>query len=216
MAYIDPQRDPGPQKALFQRADHSNRGREWENQLKAVHDWYRLAGKADVIQNPNEWSFISPTTKRSTAHRYDKGTFATTDDGRLLMRQQSDVDFSGGGKGFAVCFDAKTCAVDRFPIDSFREHQILRLRQSSRCGTIAGFLIRMSSVDRVFWIPADYAENRYFKWKTAPRSRGTTKTRGRVAAGVGSLSIEDLEGHGIEVTRNKVNGLWDWLAVVLA
>src|SRR5438045_1599613 len=194
------------QHMLFGRADHSNLGRAWENELEAVHDFYRLQGKADIVKNPNDWDFISEREYSIASTKYNAGMFARTDNGRRLMRARSDVDFSGGGKGFAICFDAKFTEKPHFPLANISDHQLVRLKQSARCGTIAGFMIKLGVHDRVFFLPIKQADERFMHWQT---HRGR-----RAKPGMASINVDDLASIGVEITQSKINGLWDWLPVI--
>jgi hypothetical protein len=42
------------QQTLFQVSNHSNLGKDFEREMRATHDWYRLQGWADVVKNPTE------------------------------------------------------------------------------------------------------------------------------------------------------------------
>lgn len=194
------------QKQLFARADHSNLGRAWEKELEAVHEFYRISAKADIVKNPNDWTFISERDYQKLSARYHPGMFARTDSGSMLMRARSDVDFSGGGKGFAICFDAKVTEKPHFPLANLSDHQLARLRQSARCGTIAGFMIKLAAHDRVFFLPARQADERFTHWQT---HRGR-----RAKPGMASIKVEDLASIAVEITKNKINGLWDWLPAI--
>lgn len=203
------------QRELFRtaRADHSNRGRGFEMELAAVHDWYRMQGKADIVQNPSAWAFISDKEYLERLKAIEKGkaspgTLAVTDNGMKLMRVPSDVDFSGGGANFAICFDAKETREMRVPLFHLKTHQIHRLMLSSRCGTIAGFMIKFTKPGRVFFIPARYARD---KEDQLLKQTG----RKRAKAGTASISIEECEKNGVEIFRHKMNTLWDWLAVLV-
>lgn len=180
------------------------RGKQFEQELTATHDWYRFNRKADIVQNPNEWQI---TTEKHYSQRLSKikakkaspGTLATTDKNQRMLRVYSDVDFSGGGENFSVMFDAKETSVNRLPIANIRPHQIDRLYKASRCGVIAGLMVKLVKVDRVFFIPA-----------AVVRDKEADLLAGRGSA---SFSISDLEDDAVEIRRNTY-GLWDWLSVL--
>lgn len=195
------------QRQLFKRADHANLGRDWEDELSAVHDWYRMSGKADIVKNPHDWVFISNNQYQKNSSKYDPRMFAVTDNGTRLMRSRSDVDFSGGGKGFSICFDAKVSKGNTFPLANIAAHQIHRLRQSARCGTIAGFMIKMKDHDRVFFCPVKFIDTRFEQWQRQPGKRAKP--------GTASLSFEDFAGYAYEIKKNSTNGLWDYLATIV-
>jgi penicillin-binding protein-related factor A (putative recombinase) len=200
-------------RAIVSRhVDRSNLGRGFEKELDAVHEWYRAQGWADIVQNPNTWQIVSEKRyleklKLVQQHKAAPGSLAVCDNARKMMRVTSDVDFTGGGANFSICFDAKETKEDRLPMSSLRDHQIQRLVSSSRCGTIAGFMIRMLKHNRVFFVPAAYARRR--------ENALAVQSGRRAKSGTASLSIEDLEANAIEIHRHKLNTLWDWLPVLV-
>lgn len=189
------------QRPLFNRANHSNRGQEFENELSSVHDFYRLKGLADVVMNPRDWAFISERDYQKALQSHQANVVARTGDGRPMRRVRSDVDFSGGGARFSICFDAKTSNAGSFPLDSLTDHQIRRLAVSAKCGTISGFMVRMSQFNRVFFLPVAYADKRHLAW---------IRQTGRAKPGTASISIAEFEENAIEIFRNPAM-LWDWL-----
>ncbi len=191
------------------RANHSNRGAGFEAELAATHDWYRRSGLIDVVKNPSEWIFISEKEYRGQIGRIAEklaaaGTIAETDNGRFLMRVPSDVDFSGGNDKFSVCFDAKETAENRVPLPMLKPHQIARLKQSARCGTRAGFMVKLVKAERVFFVPAAVADRKYEIWLKSSYGKK------RAPAGAASLSLAELELHALEIKKNRQNSLWDW------
>lgn len=181
--------------------NHANRGKEFENELKATHEFYLLRGLADIVQNPNAWDFCNANLFNAIATKNPHGV-AKTAAGSTIRRIKSNVDFSGGGNCRTFIFDAKQTTGQSFPLAKVEEHQIVRLRRSAKCGNTAGLMIKFSELDRVFWIDADTLEERYTAWKKQP---------GKAARGTASLSIADLEANGVEIARDRINGLWDWL-----
>lgn len=198
------------QQKLFNVANHSNLGKEFEEELAAVHALYLRQGVVDVVQNPNAWDFARGREFHNYRLKFDKGerTAAKTGDGRYLMRVYSDVDFSGGNGRLTFCFDAKETKGERFPLSNIKPQQIVRLRQSARCGTIAGTLIKFSELDRVFFAPIVYLEKRFEQWTIASYGKRRAKP------GVASVSISEFEQHGVEIFRHKNSRLWDWFAVL--
>ena len=53
----------------------------------------------------------------------------------------STVDYIGAVQGIPVCFDAKECNVDTFPLQNVHEHQMNFMEKFERQGGIAFFLI---------------------------------------------------------------------------
>lgn len=192
-------------------ADHSNLGRDWENQLAATHEWYRRQRWADIVKNPSEWKYTG--AKEYNSRRLaEPAMVAATGDGLYMIRVPSDVDYSGGGRGFgkhfSICFDAKTSKQLPVPLKMFKGHQIARVMESARCGSLAGFLLRLSSLDRVFWLPHRVI---YFKETVYLKSRAGRRAK----AGTASLTLGELESNCPEVKKCPANGLWDYLKVLL-
>ena len=65
----------------------------------------------------------------------------------------STVDYIGAVQGIPVCFDAKECKADTFPLQNVHEHQILFMRDFEAQGGIAFLLIHFTSVDRYMYLP---------------------------------------------------------------
>lgn len=189
-------------------ADHSNRGLQWEKEIEAVNDFYRLQGTADVVKNPSGWVYISESEYQKLLEKQrngllPKGMTAVSDDMRKMARVQSDVDFSGGSRGFV--FDAKQTRGDALPLKNVKQHQIIRLKRSARCGNVAGLLIKFTDHNRAFFISAAFMDKKFEGWLKQTSIRGR-----RAKPGAASITIEELELHGVEIKKHKYNDLWDW------
>lgn len=55
--------------------------------------------------------------------------------------QKSTVDYIGAVQGIPVCFDAKECHVDTFPLHNIHEHQIAFMKDFEEQGGVAFILI---------------------------------------------------------------------------
>ena len=198
---------------LFAVADHSNMGKAWERELETLHDFYRLQSSADIVKNAEKWIYIG-NAEYDRLFAADPGLVARDGHKRAMKRTASDVDFSGGGYNpktgttFAIVFDAKCTAADRLALSMLKEHQIYRLRQSHKCRCLAGFLVLMAKFDRVFWLPYGVAERKFTDYKK--------QTGKRAAPGSASFTMNELESSCIEIRKNKTNGCFDWLAVIVS
>ena len=76
----------------------------------------------------------------------------------------STVDYIGAVQGIPVCFDAKECSVDTFPLQNVHEHQIRFMEKFERQGGISFLLIYYSGKNRLCYMK--YAEIRRF-WDRA-------------------------------------------------
>lgn len=64
----------------------------------------------------------------------------------------STVDYIGAVQGIPVCFDAKECRVDTFPLQNIHEHQMDFMGKFESQGGIAFLLIYFSSRDELYYM----------------------------------------------------------------
>ena len=67
--------------------------------------------------------------------------------------QRSTVDYIGAVQGIPICFDAKECRTDKFPIQNIHEHQVVFMRDFEEQGGIAFLILYFSNADRFFYLP---------------------------------------------------------------
>ncbi len=67
--------------------------------------------------------------------------------------QKSTVDYIGTVQGIPVCFDAKECAQDTFPIANIHAHQIAFMEEFERQGGIAFLLVSYTKKDEMYYLP---------------------------------------------------------------
>ena len=66
--------------------------------------------------------------------------------------QQSTVDYIGAVQGIPVCFDAKECSIDTFPLQNIHEHQVEFMNQFEKQGGIAFLLIHYSARNILYYM----------------------------------------------------------------
>lgn len=76
----------------------------------------------------------------------------------------STVDYIGAVQGIPVCFDAKECAVDTFPLQNVHEHQMNFMEKFERQGGISFLIIFYSGRNTLYYMK--YKEIRKF-WNRA-------------------------------------------------
>lgn len=76
----------------------------------------------------------------------------------------STVDYIGAVQGIPVCFDAKECSVDTFPLQNVHEHQIQFMEKYERQGGLSFLIIYYSGRNTLYYMK--YAEIRKF-WDRA-------------------------------------------------
>ena len=69
------------------------------------------------------------------------------------FEQKSTVDYIGVVQGIPVCFDAKECQVNTFPLQNIHPHQVEFMRDFEQQGGIAFFLIFYPHLDRFYYLP---------------------------------------------------------------
>lgn len=192
------------QPNLFKVANHSNLGKDWEKQLEALHDFYRLRRLCDVVKNAERWIFCCEKDYEKYS-RFDPGMVARDGKGRPMRRTESDIDFSGGNANFSICFDAKETSADRLSLDFFKPHQVSRLLVSAKCGSVAGFMVKMTKFDRVFFLNIALVDA-----KIIAKIKQTGR---RAKPGTGSFSLSELEENATEI-KKSANGQFDWFVAL--
>ena len=66
------------------------------------------------------------------------------------FEQKSTVDYIGAVQGIPVCFDAKECNSDTFPLANIHEHQVTFMRQFEEQDGIAFILISFTHRDEFY------------------------------------------------------------------
>ena len=66
--------------------------------------------------------------------------------------QKSTVDYIGVVQGIPICFDAKECAKDIFPLQNIHEHQVEFMKNFEKQMGIAFFLISFTARDEFYYL----------------------------------------------------------------
>lgn len=66
--------------------------------------------------------------------------------------QKSTVDYIGAVQGIPVCFDAKECNTDVFPLANIHEHQVEFMRQFEKQEGIAFILISFTKREEMYYL----------------------------------------------------------------
>jgi len=80
------------------------------------------------------------------------------------FEQRSTVDYIGAVQGIPVCFDAKECVADTFPLQNIHEHQVRFMEAFERQGGISFVLIYYTGKNRLYYMR--FAEIQVF-WNRA-------------------------------------------------
>ncbi len=69
------------------------------------------------------------------------------------FEQKSTVDYIGVVQGIPVCFDAKECATDTFPLQNVHEHQVRFMEEFEKQKGVAFLLIYFSKQNSFYYLP---------------------------------------------------------------
>jgi len=116
------------------------RGSTLEELVNRTNEKYREQGLALIQKIPTP---ITPV-KMDKEHRHI--TLAYFD-------QRSTVDYIGAVQGIPVCFDAKECVSDTFPLHNVHEHQMEFMRAFEKQGGISFFLISYTARNELYYMP---------------------------------------------------------------
>ncbi len=115
------------------------RGSTLEELINRTNEQYREQGLALVQKVP------TPITPIDIDKESRHITLAYFD-------QKSTVDYIGAVQGVPVCFDAKECKTDTFPLANVHSHQIRFMRDFERQQGVAFLLIYYSSRDICYYM----------------------------------------------------------------
>lgn len=115
------------------------RGSTLEELVNRTNEQYREKGLALIQKIPTP---ITPV-------RMDKENRHIT---LAYFEQRSTVDYIGAVQGIPVCFDAKECSVDTFPLQNIHQHQVDFMTEFEKQGGVAFFLIFYSHENKFYYL----------------------------------------------------------------
>lgn len=115
------------------------RGSTLEEAVNLTNEKYRQKKLALIqkVPTPIKPVQIDQATRRITLAYFD---------------QKSTVDYIGAVQGIPICFDAKECAKETFPLQNIHEHQIVFMKEFEEQGGIAFFLLYFHSIDVFYYL----------------------------------------------------------------
>ena len=116
------------------------RGSTLEDLVNRTNEQYREKGLALVQKIPTP---ITPV-------RMDKDSRHIT---LAYFDQRSTVDYIGAVQGIPVCFDAKECSVETFPLANIHPHQVKFMEDFEKQNGVAFFLIFFSHLNLFYYLP---------------------------------------------------------------
>lgn len=115
------------------------RGSTLEEMVNRTNEHYLERGLALIQKIPTP---ITPV-KMDKEHR--QITLA-------YFEKRSTVDYIGAVQGIPVCFDAKECVADTFPLQNVHEHQVRFMKEFERQEGVAFLIIYYSHRDALYYM----------------------------------------------------------------
>lgn len=132
------------------------RGSTLEEMINRTNEKYR-EGKLALIQK-----IPTPITPISI----DKETRHIT---LAYFEQKSTVDYIGVVQGIPVCFDAKECTTDTFPMQNIHEHQFTFMTEFERQGGIAFLILYYSHRNLLYYLKYEKLKEFYERMEQGGR-----------------------------------------------
>ena len=112
---------------------------KFEDVINYTIEHYRDAGLAVIqkIPTPITPIEIDKTSRHITLAYFD---------------QKSTVDYMGVVQGIPICFDAKECASDTFPLQNIHEHQTAFMRDFEKQGGISFFILYYTGRQEYYYL----------------------------------------------------------------
>lgn len=118
------------------------RGSTLEDLINITNEKYREKGIGLIQKIPTP---IKPVA-------IDKDTRHIT---LAYFEQRSTVDYIGVVQGVPVCFDAKECSTETFPIQNIHKHQVEFMQEFENQRGVAFLILYYTSLNEAYYLPFD-------------------------------------------------------------
>ena len=108
--------------------------------------------RTNEIYQENGLALIQKIPTPITPINIDKQTRHIT---LAYFDQKSTVDYIGAVQGIPVCFDAKECNTDTFPLANIHEHQVAFMENFEKQGGVSFFLLSFTKRDEFYYLRLD-------------------------------------------------------------
>lgn len=116
------------------------RGSSFEELINMTNDIYRERNLALVQKIPTP---ITPV-------EFDRSSKRITN---AYFEKDSTVDYIGVVQGIPICFDAKECTKEKFPLQNIHEHQVNFMKQFEEQGGISFLLLSFTNRGENYYLP---------------------------------------------------------------
>ena len=118
------------------------RGSTLEDMVNRTNEWYLEKNLALMQKIP------TPITPVRMDKEHRQITLAYFD-------QRSTIDYIGAVQGIPVCFDAKECVAETFPLQNIHEHQVAFMENFEKQGGVSFFLLSFTKRDEFYYLRLD-------------------------------------------------------------
>ena len=116
--------------------------------------------------------------------------------------QKSTVDYIGVVQGIPVCFDAKECSSNTFPIQNIHDHQMEFMSNFEKQGGVAFIILYFSTYDEKYYIP--FTDIMFF-WNRSKEGGRKSFTYDEVNKEYKIRSVRGIMIHYIEMIQKDLN-----------
>lgn len=117
---------------------HGLRGSTLEDIINRTNDVYRARHLALIQKIPTPIIPVEINAKSQITLAY--------------FNQKSTVDYMGVVQGVPVCFEAKECASENFPMQNIHEHQISFMKDFEAMGGVAFFILYFTLAEIIYYV----------------------------------------------------------------
>ncbi|MGO2083894.1 Holliday junction resolvase RecU [Vagococcus sp.] len=130
----------------FKKKSYANRGMSFEEEINQSNLYYLTKEKAVIHKKPTPIQIVKVHYPKRSAAMITEAYF----------KESSTTDYNGIYRGRYIDFEAKeTKNKTSFPLNNFHEHQISHMKLCLKQGGIIFILIRFSSLQEIFYLPAE-------------------------------------------------------------
>ncbi len=108
-----------------------------------------LINRTNTMYRENGLALIQKVPTPITPIKIDKESRHIT---LAYFDQKSTVDYIGAVQGYPICFDAKECSKDKFPLANVHEHQRAFMKEFEKQGGISFLVIYFSHRDEFYYL----------------------------------------------------------------
>lgn len=166
------------------------RGSSLEELINRSNESYREKGLALIQKIP------TPITPISIDKESRHITLA-------YFEQKSTVDYIGSVQGIPICFDAKECAVNTFPLQNIHPHQIAFMEEFEEQGGISFIILSYTHKNEIYYLP--FIRLKEF-WKRMEDGGRKSFTYEEVDKSWKIKSHRDIFVHYLEMIQKDLDG----------